>query len=377
MKRLGILSIYDKEGIIDEYIIYLGQALKQMLDKFIVVINGQIQETEYEKLERLSENIVVRDNCGFDAGAYKEVLRDYIGREKIHEYDELVICNDTCYGPFIDFQKIWDKMDGTEADFWGLNFINNGLTNHMQGYFLVFRKTLIESEVVYDYFEECINEKCTDLQEIIASYEKGLFKHLIEKGFKCANYIECNNLNMYKYGNTLVSEYGFPFLKKKCFSSRHNENINSAIDALAWIKKNTTYDISMILENVRRVYGVVIDRDKIESNRDYSVSKTEALTFKINKELLEEFIKKEDEIYIYGCGKYAKEMYFLYLRTTKKLKGFVVSDNQEIEERDFYGYPIVKISQLEADKALIVALNDKNTEEVRKYITQKNVIFLF
>lgn len=374
MKRLGIFIFYDKEGVVDRYIEFFLDSLKEMVDRIVIVVNGAVNFEGYEKLKRITDDIIYRDNKGYDAGGYRVALLYHVGREELSKYDELVLCNDTCYGPFVSFDYIWEQMDKKEGDFWGINCISNGLTDHMQAYFLVFRKHLLENEFLYHFFEAEINEEICDIREIIAVFEKGLYKKLVEHGYRSAVYIENNNLNMYVCGNILLREYGFPLLKKKCFDVKYNDNCYSAVDSLRWIDAHTAYDIDLILENAKRLYGfqhTIVDMLPKDNRIVYGP------IFAINAERLNDFVSKADKLYIYGCGAYAKEIYHLYVKNSGKLKGFAVSDDREEDITDLYGYPIFKISELETDVSLIVAMNKKNIDEVRGSLRCRNGIFLF
>ena len=374
MKRLGIFIFYDKDGVVDRYIEFLLHSLKEVTDRLVIVVNGLINSEGIEQLELISNDIIYRDNKGYDAGGYRTALLRDVGSKELQKYDELILCNDTCYGPFVPLPVIWDKMDQKDGDFWGINCIVNELTSHMQAYFLVFRKRLLENGFLYRFFEKNINEECDDIREIVAVFEKGLFKELTESGYKAVTYIENNNLNAYICGNKLLKEYGFPFLKKKCFDERYNDNLYSAIDSVQWIADNTSYDVDMILENAKRLFGFTYSGAGILSQEEKVIY---GPVFSISADMLNSFINKADRLYIYGCGAYAKEIYHLYVKESGKLKAFVVSDNKEENGTDLYGYPIINISDLEIDAPLIVALSKKNTAEVRENIKQKNVIYLF
>ena len=76
MERLGILVFYDKNGIFSEYIEYLLIALKEVVTYQIVIVNGFIQLESEKKLSRISDEVLIRENKGFDAGAYKDIFQD-------------------------------------------------------------------------------------------------------------------------------------------------------------------------------------------------------------------------------------------------------------------------------------------------------------
>ena len=121
MKRLGIFVFYDKDGIVDDYVIYLISELKKCMTDLVVVVNGSIGMAGKVQLEKLADRLYVRENKGYDAMAYKLALTDYLGWDKIVQYDEVLLTNDTYYGPFYPFQDLFDTMAHRNADFWGIS----------------------------------------------------------------------------------------------------------------------------------------------------------------------------------------------------------------------------------------------------------------
>lgn len=63
---------------------------------------------------------IERENVGFDVGAYREALLT-LGREKLAEYEEIVLMNYTLAGPVCSLAAMFTAMDARpELDFWGL-----------------------------------------------------------------------------------------------------------------------------------------------------------------------------------------------------------------------------------------------------------------
>ena len=140
MERLGIFVFYDREGIVDSYIDYLLCDLRKCLSYLIIVVNGKVDILGYDIFSKYADQIVIRNNKGFDIGAYKEIIEDLHQKKEMRKWDEIVFCNDTFYGPFIPFTQIFDEMAQRQVDFWGLNYIDNSFLSHIQSYFLVFGK---------------------------------------------------------------------------------------------------------------------------------------------------------------------------------------------------------------------------------------------
>ncbi|MFV0464523.1 MAG: rhamnan synthesis F family protein [Lachnospiraceae bacterium] len=386
IKRAGILSVYDKAGIIDDYVIYLASSLHKIVSKLIIVVNGTLSRDGCQALLQISDTVILRENKGFDGGAYKEILTARSKLWNLQEYDELILCNDTCYGPFRPLEVIWERMDQEEsqADFWGMNEIQNGLTDHMQGYFLVFRKKLLEKGVLQEYFHEHVNENCQDLREMIASFEKGLFLFLREQGYLHASYIERNNLNIYEYGDVLLKEYRFPFLKKKCFDPAFNRYHSSLATSIEWIRSETDYPLPYLLNHAKRVYGyspdqIISAKGDAQTISDVRPMPQAVRPFRIGHKELERFIKQSESVYLYGCGKYAIELYLLYLQDNHKLKGFLVSDNQLHAPQQFYDLPVLRLSELDQNvrQRIIVAAGSIAANEIRNHLSEtEDVLFI-
>ena len=123
MKRFGIFLCFDVDGIIDDYIYYMLDDICKNLDELIIVSNGFLNEESMSGLSNYSNHdIVIRDNIGFDAGAWRDVMLD-VGFDKLCEFDEIILFNDSFFGPIYPFKEMFDKMDEEDVDYWGI-------TNH-------------------------------------------------------------------------------------------------------------------------------------------------------------------------------------------------------------------------------------------------------
>ena len=100
MKRLLVYHTYDKQNIIDDYIGYFLGSMRAMVDTIIVVCNMPGIDKGFRNLSDYADGIFYRENIGLDAGGFKDALCTFVGWEKIRQYDELILANDSFYGPF-------------------------------------------------------------------------------------------------------------------------------------------------------------------------------------------------------------------------------------------------------------------------------------
>ena len=122
MIRVGIFAFFDNDGIVDEYVSKLLSSMQKVLTKLYVVVNGKITEDSRKLLEEYASDILFRENYGYDAGAYKNIILDYFSEDEWKTYDEAVLFNNTFYGPFFCMRGIFDSFNSKEnVDFWGLS----------------------------------------------------------------------------------------------------------------------------------------------------------------------------------------------------------------------------------------------------------------
>ena len=137
MAKLCIFSFYNKDGYVAGYVYYLLKELKTVVDRIIFVANGFLSDEGKNNILEFTNEILVRKNLGFDAGAYKYALVNYL-KEDLTDIDELVFCNDTFWGPFTPMSSLFNFMHSKTMDFWGLCFVKNNYANHLPSFFLVF-----------------------------------------------------------------------------------------------------------------------------------------------------------------------------------------------------------------------------------------------
>lgn len=375
-QRLGIFCFYDKEGVVSEYVEYLLNSLSKELTHLVIVVNGFIREDNREKLSNLADFFLVRPNNGFDAGAYRDVICNKFGKNRIKEYDELVLCNDTFYGPFISFELIFSKMQNNTTDFWGLNYIECDLLSHIQSYFLVFRKDILQDDEFYRYLDKKISDDSNNISDIYVSFECGLFIFLKLKGYKYNSYAKNDNFDIYRSPNHYIRESNLPILKRKAFSEGRIIR-NNILDALKCIS-STSYNLDIILCDIKRVYNIDITRKEINQFNE-AVELPKIYQSKIKPREIERFLSVNHDIYIYGTGTMALAYSRILSDYLNNLKGYIISDSQIKQCEYFLDKPVYKLSDIiKIDKkAILVALNSVNTAEVKKDLNSiKNVLYI-
>lgn len=363
MKRICIFSIYDNAGIVDRYIYYYLFELTKVA-KIIIVVNGGINEEGLEKLNDITNNIYIRNNEGFDAGAYKDCMFNYIGIENLKKYDELILANDTCFGPFRPLNIIFEKMDAEKCDFWGMKKDDYGFATDIQSWFLVFKKNIINDNEFYRYWKDNIDEYENILEKIYWTFERGLYRKLKKLGYKSDVYIhEDGNHNI----DERCSSYfgllkGQIFIKKKIFDDRYYSKDNVYM-SLKFIEKNYCYPISLTYEVAKRKYNKIININEFDLKHVcvYNPHLIWSDTDLIN------LLKRTDNIYLYGAGIWAyitlgflKDVDLFY-----KVKCCYVSTINN-QDKSINNIPIKKwdFPQLQESDCLIFAVGYDNSKQM-------------
>lgn len=355
MKRLGIIVFFSINGKVDQYVDYLILSVQKLFHKFIFIVNGAIQDEDYVRLKEYVQYIVVRENEGYDAGAYKDAFLKYITKTELAEYDEVVLMNDTFYGPFYPLTDIWSKFNDEKVDFWGITRHPKGrfsdgteMPSHVQGYFLVLKKRLIRSRAFQVFWENMPYP--SNIQSAINEFEIRFTTYFEEIGFIGKSFMDVSdslfkvedNTNPYLYYNLwMIRDVGVPFLKKKSLFLQMPGYIQT-IDSIEYIEKEKFYDTTMIWKNVFRL------------------SKENQFKSVFNYYQLEKFYHYHNHIFIYGAGQYGRNLkrYFEYRKWT--FVCFLVS-REEDKKENCEKYDDI---QVEASDGIILALGKKALKEV-------------
>lgn len=194
LTRLAIFVFYDPQGTVDRYVTYLLEVLRPNVTRLVVVSNTELDNSNRERLERCCDDLFVRENRGLDAAAFKQGLVSFCGWEEVRKYDEVVLLNDTFFGPITSFDAMFFDMASRAVDFWGMaagystenteRKVKYGFApEHIQSYFIVFRQSMVQSQAFYDYWQGYDDSMNTYL-DVVTEHELVMTKHFQDLGFR-------------------------------------------------------------------------------------------------------------------------------------------------------------------------------------------------
>ena len=363
MNRIAIYVIYDYENTIDKYILEVLKEIRKYVKCLVVVCNFHILKSDEDIISMYSDRIIIRDNDGYDAGAYRDALINYITWDYLMDYDELLLLNDSFFGPIYPFEKMFLTMERDDNDFWGITSSTPGrlidgyeYEAHVQSYFLNFKSRVLHNQDFFLFWKNYIPS--SDRLTTIKRFEIGINRYLNNRGYKGKAYSDMHgfsfmnqlSINPYiMYSYELISEGKIPIIK---IYSLLFDNVGflNAIRAKDYIMNNTDYDIRLIDEHINRM------------------EKTKKGLTVYDFKKMEEFVKNHSKIYVYGYGNWARKitLYFEYKEWT--IDGYIVTNKTDAETN------VRELSEMvfEADDGIIIAQKYKeNCEAILKILTSK------
>lgn len=261
---------FNKYGELAEHIVHQLQQLKPLFTKVVLITNSELSSIDKDRLDGLYDDFIQRENVGFDFAAWREGIKK-IGWEELAEYDSVTLMNDTCFGPVYPLQPVYEKMEKSGADFWGITNhaaitygmpgTNGPVPRHNQSYLGVFTRDVIRSLAFQKFWDEV--RDFTDVTKVIQKYETQLTQVLERAGFKNAVFFDAaehfthNNLrkkaNYSEFRPGMLLDNGVPFVKIKSFS--HNIDNLYANNLLQQIRTQTKYDTRLIEDYFEQMFS--------------------------------------------------------------------------------------------------------------------------
>lgn len=282
MKRLSLFAHWDPDSIIDDYVIYYINELNRVSD-VIFYSDSNLSDKELSKLDGITIKYGSGKHGEYDFGSYKRAYK--LAVNDLGKYDQLILANDSCYGPFYPLDDLLKEAANNNYDYWGLTTYRDhkyGNVEHIQSYFMVLNKNIFSSSQ-FDNFILNI-EKKSSKKDIITSYEIGLSKLLDELNFKKGAKLEPNNQNLAYQSDciTLIKDSQFPLLKRELLT-KNPYNSPDLIGKLCEISKRQKGKaiICLIMAHISRVNPKAVNKWNIPSSRKTHITLLHRKIFRI------------------------------------------------------------------------------------------------
>lgn len=217
--RLAILSISTQRGTVAEYLFFLIQKLYSVYKRIYVISSYSFAQESRRKMQQYAD-IIIEDAEGDDFQHWKMALEDLRRDRKLASFEDLVLINDSIYGPFVPLNEVFEKMDAAKVDFWGItrHQAMPDTTDFIQTYFINFKieKTLQDLLLFFDSMDSVVNK------------EMELSHFLETKGHTSAAFVKTDDIENQDprlaesffmfYPYFMVKERKCPFVSRYMFS---------------------------------------------------------------------------------------------------------------------------------------------------------------
>lgn len=286
INRIAIFFFYDKDGIVDDYVSYLLEDINKNISELLIVCNGKLTQEGRKKFSKFTNNILVRENVGFDVWAYKEGMECY-GWEKLRSFDEVILMNFTIFGPLYPFKEMFTEMESRDVDFWGItaahkvnydpfgNIKYGYIPKHIQSHFIAIRKSMLCSMEFKKYWTNI--PPINSYSDAIGLHEAIFTKEFEDKGFKYSIYVDTDDLAdathcpILSHPLEMIRDKKCPIFKRRSFfhnyeDTYHNTTGQPTVEVYEYIKEHFDYDMNMVLDNILRLQNMADIKRQLHLN---------------------------------------------------------------------------------------------------------------
>lgn len=179
--RVCVFVHWDGAGDVRPHVLHQVQAFCEAGISVVFVTNSAMLRPEpMAKLQAICAAIMIRQNVGYDFGAWREGLaRLALPRP---DTEMVIIANDSVYGPVRPLADVLSHIDFSTADVWGCTDTWQH-RYHLQSYFMAFSPAVLRSPVWQAFWQGV--RPTWSKNWLIRLYEVGLTQSLLKAGFNC------------------------------------------------------------------------------------------------------------------------------------------------------------------------------------------------
>jgi rhamnosyltransferase len=272
VNRLAIFFHYDADGEISSFVYEYLRSLRTVAKHIVFVNNGQLSPESLQKTSAIADDCFTRENIGFDSWAYKHAL-ERLGWGVVRTFDDVILCNFTCYAPAGNLREMFDEMKTRGCDFWGIakhpecdHYLIPSrklgyIYEHIMSYFMVFSHTVIQSEKFSDYWTNL--PQITNYAEAVGYHETVLTKYLEDCGFKSDAFVDLqetqsvsSNASVYQ-ADDFLEIFNCPIVKRKAFFHDYSDllvqsTVRQGSNLLRHMERSGCFNTQLIWDDLLR-----------------------------------------------------------------------------------------------------------------------------
>jgi hypothetical protein len=247
-KRLFLFAAYDKNGTVDDALIFYVSNLAKFGD-VVVFMDNDAPKSEINKLKQYTIYAAAQRHGEYDFGSYKRAYQYARNKNILKNYDSVYLLNDSVFGPMFDMTDLFQKMDTKKTDAVSMVISKHKTHSFMESWFVQLNKKIFLSDW-FDKFMSSVKQE-SDKYIITVKYEHGLTNLIKNNNCSWSGLYECYGRFTYNKPKSLF-KLGCPFVKKASFT-RHFGDCGKQINYI--FNHSDKNAIDSIRKTANRVYG--------------------------------------------------------------------------------------------------------------------------
>ena len=178
-KKACLFASWDPMGKVDAYVFqYLNDIKKCGFDiYFCTTSESEILKEDLQDLQKICVKIIRRKNIGLDFYSWKTCW-DFLPKDV---YNELLLTNDSNYGPISGIKKEINKIKNIKADVVSLTD-SYEIQYHLQSFFLYFKDKGLKI-FLPEFFKSFPKKPTSNKNDFVKQFEIGLTEKMVIDGY--------------------------------------------------------------------------------------------------------------------------------------------------------------------------------------------------
>ncbi len=247
-KRLFLIAGYDAKNCIDDALIYMLGTLSHFGD-IIFYADSNIPDAQLKKIRHHTIHAAATHHGEYDFGSYKRAYIYATDNNLIKNYEFVYFINDSVYGPLGDMTPIFNRLESSNWDAFGLVQNPHPTHPHIQSWFIGCRPCVFTAPWFDEFFRRVTRQKSKG--DITRIYEQGFTRELISHNIAYGAPWICRGRTVYNQIKKLYKSH-MPFVKKAAIPRRHGALGRQFLYIITHISPETA---TAILSGARHTYG--------------------------------------------------------------------------------------------------------------------------
>ncbi|WP_419952603.1 MULTISPECIES: rhamnan synthesis F family protein [Hyphomicrobiales] len=215
-RNLCLFAHFDQDNILADYVPYYLEAIRAAGFDIVVISTSDLSADDILRLRSVAHDVILRENNGHDFASWALGIERYASLVS----GQLMIANDSVYGPIGDLIRAIERLTSVSSDVYGM-IESREINRHLQSWFIIFEPHVHASLAFKSVFRQPFHQMSKS--EIIRKGEVGLSQSLIANGYNIRALFDGNFNNGQRLrisSNTshflwreLIENEDIPFLK--------------------------------------------------------------------------------------------------------------------------------------------------------------------